>query len=152
MDIFNIVFIILMILGFLIIIYALYKFQEQINEDNTIFSVDTSINKVKDAVYEADNAIEHLNSMAKHIFEQFEEKQKEFMIIYGMLQDNKNNKIDIKTDEYYLPTNENKYNHKLLPKLLKMKQNGMSIQDMAKELNMGQGKIKLILELGKEQI
>lgn len=164
MDTFNLIFMLIMIFGFTIIIFGLVKLNK---EDNGVplSSFDKSLNEVKDALTQADIAIEDLNFISEEMFKQFEEKKKEFMFLYDAIEKKKGNSnkssIDISTPKFsYLDekdtknsdkkTEKNYINHPMLPKIKDLMSKNYSLPEIAKELNIGQGELSFIIQLGME--
>lgn len=156
MDTFNLIFIVIMFIGFAVIIFSIIKINKY-NNAKPISLVDTSIKEMNEAIDKADLAIDDLNILSEEIFKRFDEKQQQLLFLYNAVQKNQisPNAIDIKinTDE-----NMNKLNkkpikaHPMAPKISEMLEKGMSVPDIASSLNMGQGEVKLIIELGKDSL
>ena len=170
MDTFNLIFMLIMIFGFTIIIFGLVKLNKQDN-GVPLSSFDKSLNEVKDALTQADIAIEDLNFISEEMFKQFEEKKKEFMFLYDAIEKKKGNSnkssIDISTPKFsYLDekdtknfdkntektqkTEKNYINHPMLPKIKDLMSKNYSLPEIAKELNIGQGELSFIIQLGME--
>ena len=78
MDIFNLIFIFIMILGFMIIILSIIKINKY-NNATPISNVDSYIKEMKDTIDQADLAIDDLNLISEQIFKRFDEKQKQLL-------------------------------------------------------------------------
>ncbi len=101
MDTFNLIFICLMILGFFIIIYSLVKLNK-LEKAVPISSLDKSLNEVRNALNEADIAIEDLNFISEEMFSQFEKKQKELLFLYEAIEKKKESNAELKMEKEYM--------------------------------------------------
>lgn len=162
MDMFNLIFMCLMTIGFITIIYSLVKLNK-LEKSVPLSSLDKSLSEVKNALNEADIAIEDLNLISEEMFSQFEKKKKELMFLYEAIENKRNNinklnleekhNLDIKLDKFSpIEKNyeNNKINHPLLPKIKKLLDENYSLNEIAKELNIGQGELDFIIKLGME--
>ncbi len=156
---FDIILVLLIIIGIILVIFA-YASKKKDSGDNDYFEANASVQLVKQAIEDADNAIEQLNKMSSNVFEEFEEKYQELLFLYQMIDDMKEKraKIDFNTESqenislnrnqgYYESLNS--FKNPNLEKIRNMQARGLSIAEISKALNMGQGEVKLILELGK---
>lgn len=159
MNTLNLIFTILMIVGFIMIIYSIVMINKN-NNTTPISDIDNSIKKIQDAMDKADLAIDDLNLLSEKIFKNFDEKQKQLLFLYDAIEkkkaiSNNNSRVDIKLDEKVLmpKKQDNKKiinSHPMAKKINEMALRGMSVPDIAKTLNMGQGAVELIINLGKE--
>jgi len=120
--------------------------------DNTIRAIDVSVK-------EADEALEELQHMAKSIFVELEGKYQELLFLYNMINE-KRKDIAPSYDSYAgggetirQETAAHKqamvYVHPRKEEIVSLKGKGFTVPEIAKTLDMGQGEVKLILELGK---
>ncbi len=158
MDIFNWTLLIIIILGFSIIIFSILKINKY-NNAIPISDIDSSIKQIKNTIDQADLAIDDLNLMSEEIFKRFDEKQKQLLFLYESIEKKKMNvnNIDIKVDEKVINKDmyKNKKNivlHPMSNKVLELANQNMTISDIAQILNMGQGEVELIINLGKDNI
>ena len=70
---FDIILVLLIIIGIILVIFA-YASKKKDSGDNDYFEANASVQLVKQAIEDADNAIEQLNKMSSNVFEEFEEK------------------------------------------------------------------------------
>lgn len=142
MDIFNLIFIVVMILGFFIIIISLI----QLNKFNSKkeISFESSINNVKGTLNNSSSSLEDINFMSEEMFKQFEQKQKELINIYEAIEKKRGNNISTNTNI------KNRIRHPMLPKIQELMEQNYSIPEIAKILNIGQGELKFIIELGMD--
>ncbi|WP_250278445.1 DUF6115 domain-containing protein [[Clostridium] colinum] len=155
MDIFNWIFIIIMILGFTVIISSILKINKYSNS-TPISDIDNHIKQIKETIDQADLAIDDLNLMSEEIFKRFDEKQRQLLFLYEIIEKKKSmsNKIDIKIDENIANqgTYKNKKyikSHPMADKIKELYDQNMTISDIAKTLNMGKGEVELIIKFGK---
>lgn len=172
MDTFNFIFIIVMTLGFSIIIFYLVKIN-QYDRSNSSSNMEISLENIKKAIDQADLAIDDLNLLSEEIFKRFNQKQKEILFLYEAIENKKElpSNIDLKVgiDESNNIFNKHKSmdvnfdnkediiiddieKNKMLPKINELLEKGLSVSEIAKSLNMGQGEVKLIIDLGKDFI
>ena len=158
MDIFNWILLIIIILGFSIIIFSILKINKY-NNATPISNIDSSIKQIKETIDQADLAIDDLNLMSEQIFKRFDEKQKQLLFLYESIEKKKGNinNIDIKVDEKLINKDmyKNKKNitlHPMANKILELSEKNMTIPDIAKELDIGQGEVELIINLGKDSL
>lgn len=162
MDIFNCIFIIIMIIGFIIIIASIIKINKY-NDAKPISDIDESIKEIKKTIDQADLAIDDLNLLSEQVFKRFDEKQKQLLFLYETIEKKKSQTsgIDIKIDEK-LPL-DNTYKkqainknfesaHPMASKIKELLEQGMSVSDIAKALDMGKGEVELIINLRKDRI
>nr|WP_317358271.1 hypothetical protein [uncultured Tyzzerella sp.] len=158
MDLFNLIFIFLMILGFIIIIISIVKLNKYSNS-TPISNVDNYIKEMKDTIDQADLAIDDLNLMSEQIFKRFDEKQRQLLFLYETIEKKKamsSGNVDIKIDEEALPNNKpkKKYvsNHPMANEIKELHKQNMSISDIAKTLNIGKGEVELIIKFGEDSL
>lgn len=158
MDIFNWIFIFIMIIGFIMIIMSIIRINKYSNA-TTVSNVDAYIKEMKDAIDKADLAIDDLNLLSEEIFKRFDEKQRQLLFIYETIEKKKNisnkSNIDIKIDEDIPKEIKKKNNISLNPtasRVNELYKEGMSISNIAKELNIGKGEVDLIIKLGKDNL
>lgn len=104
-------------------------------------------------------AIDDLNLLSDEVFKRFDEKQKQLLFIYEAIEKKKNisNKgnVDIKIDEDISKEIKKKNNISLNPianRVNELYKEGMSISNIAKELNIGKGEVDLMIKLGKDNL
>lgn len=160
MDLFNWIFIIIMIIGFMTIIFAIVKLNKYTNA-TPISNVDTSIQQMKQTIDQADLAIDDLTLMSEQLFKRFDEKQKQLLFLYETIEKQntaKNSKIDFTADEPLInkdmyknskPKQKTIASHPMADKIKELSDKNMSVADIAKALDMGQGEVELILKFGK---
>ena len=168
MDFFNFTLILTFASGVVLIMYSAYNFYDGTDKKNVdeSFSLEDNIeNKLKaidSSVADADNAIGELSEMSSSMFKELEEKYQELLFLYNLLDEKKseilpggNRGKNVKVAE---PENINVlinditskgYKNPKLKEIKELKDGGLSIAQIAKKLNMGQGEVSLILELGK---
>ncbi len=174
MPILNSILIFFIIVGSIITIISFFipnnqkVAQTNINDSEKLLSLDESLNKTVD---DADNALENLNDMSKHIFNEFNDKYQEFLFLYQMLDDKKNEVATLynrrvtydddgqeakvpQTASEFASSNQNSNLKHVLPRyneIITLTDKGMSVAEIAKNLGMGQGEVNFILQLGKKR-
>lgn len=168
MDIFNLVFIVLIIIGFFLIIISLVLINKTQETGTPIQELDEAMKKIKDTIDQADLTIDDLNFLSERVFQRFDEKQKELVFLYGTMEGNKqisnqnntrgrqSSNLDFKFDEKISVRNVNNQDllkiHPLFPEIRDSLIAGRSVVSIAKSLNMGQGEVQFIMGLGKEYL
>jgi DNA-binding NarL/FixJ family response regulator len=193
MESVTIVFSILIIIGMIIIFLAFTLNKDHTKEGNysSIELDKMSLFEQKNAdlvttVQEADDAIEQLNSLSNHIFEKQEQKYQELLYLYQMIDEKKQELLDIQKDTVNLNVKKNtleddnsieiqelekgmvdssasmkfdelgKSKDEVSTKMtkneqiLRLKDQGLSVTQIAKQLNIGQGEVSLVLELKRK--
>lgn len=156
------------VIGIIIIIYSVIK--KENNDSDDYFEAEISNNMLKSVSDEFDSAIEQINKLSESVFEEFEEKYQELLFLYQMVDDMKseidrkthssdeyikqsrkdNNLYEKNNDERSSGTNINRiYNNPNLEKIKELQKQGLSVSEISKALGIGQGEVKLIMELGR---
>ncbi len=153
----NVVLIILLCVGFVFIVIGVLK-KETKDNDEFFIEAGQSIKLVKDAVKDADNAVEQLNLLTEDMLNEFDEKYQELIFLYQLIDDMKNLESKDYTSDFYENNNDmkkdnKKYNNTInnpkLKEIIKLREEGKNISEISKSLNIGQGEVKLIMELNK---
>ncbi len=112
--------------------------------------------------FEADEAINELTSMSKEIFEELDGKYQELLFLYNLIDSKKAPDttvpgVDVKiSDEAVLPakfdlkvdnSTKTMFKNPKLRRIMELYAQGLSEGDIAKEMNIGQGELKIILDL-----
>lgn len=166
MDFFQYMLIISFVIGCAFIIYSIINFHGA--DKNDAFDLEESLlighklNEFDSSLNNADVALNELNDMSQAVFKQFDEKYQELLFLYNLVDEKKleleglstagasavrpaAKKIDIAVSDETRPG----FKHKRYAEILKMKNSGMKVSEIAKALDMGKGEVSLILELGK---
>ena len=153
----NVVLIILLCVGFVFIVIGVLK-KETKDNDEFFIEAGQSIKLVKDAVKDADNAVEQLNLLTEDMLNEFDEKYQELIFLYQLIDDMKNLESKDYNSDFYENFNDmkkdnKKYNNTInnpkLKEIIKLREEGKNISEISKSLNIGQGEVKLIMELNK---
>lgn len=153
----NVVLIILLCVGFVFIVIGVLK-KETKDNDEFFIEAGQSIKLVKDAVKDADDAVEQLNSLTEDMLNEFDEKYQELIFLYQLIDDMKNLESKDYNSDFYendnnMKKSNKKYNNTInnpkLKEIIKLHEEGKSISEISKSLNIGQGEVKLIMELNK---
>lgn len=159
---FDVIMVLLIIVGIVLIIFAcVSKNKDKLDDKSDYFEANSAVQLVKQAIDDADNAIEQLNKISSSVFDEFEGKYQELLFLYQMIDDmkEKRDKFDFTTSIESDDRNSEKkqvsfskassFKNPNFDKIKNMQEQGLSISEISKALNMGQGEVKLILELGK---
>lgn len=150
MSFLTIVLILFIIIGFGLIIFSFFNRSEGISSNMEIQNYENIIEAINSSIGSADDSMEELNKMSESIFKELEGKYQEFLFLYQMLDEKQKEiaekRIDLQVDSE-IPKKE--IQDPRLKKILKLKKEGLSYSEIAKKLDMGQGEVKLMAELGK---
>jgi len=166
-----------MVIGIIIIFYSITLNNDNKKADNSLDvdfnNLDLFVKKKDDLVStieEADDAILQLNALSKNIFEKQEEKYQELLYLYEIIDEKKHTLLDSHENRGHEIRNNNSGDtskliqietlqnnkKKVLTKSIKneeiinLNEQGMSIIQIAKHLNIGQGEVSLVLELKRK--
>ena len=152
-DIFTYVVFGVMILGIILVISTFSSLKQSGNRINEHRQSDEfAIRAINASVSEADQVMEEINKTAKTIFEELEDKHQELLFLYNMIEERKNDEIGPVSDIVYSDARHKRSDNYKNPKLGKIKtlyDQGMTEEEIAKTLGIGQGEVKLILSIGK---
>ena len=152
-DIFTYVVLGVMSLGIFIVFYtysSIKKSGDRINERRQ--TEEFAIRAFNASMSEADQTVEELNKTAKKIFEEMEDKHQELLFLYNMIEERKGEEIGSASDIIFGDARQKRSENHKNPKLGKIRtlyEQGMTEEEIAKTLGIGQGEVKLILSLGK---
>ena len=142
-----------MVLGIIIIFFtfsSLKQSRKKINEQRQ--SEEFAIRAINASMSEADQTMEEINKTAKRIFEELEDKHQELLFLYNMIEERKNEEIGPASDIVFSDARHKRPENHKNPKLGKIRalyDQGLSEEEIAKALGIGQGEVKLILSIGK---
>ena len=154
-DIFTYVVFSIIILGIIIVIFSYLS----INRSGRIISErrqseEFALRAINATVSEADQIMEDINKMAQKVFDQLEDKHQELLFLYNMIEERKNAEVGTVTDTYFTDARQKRSENYKNPKLGKIRalyDQGLTEEEIAKTLGLGQGEVKLILSIGKER-
>jgi len=142
-----------MVLGIILVVStfsSIKRSDNKINERRQ--SEEFAIRAINASMSEADQTIEEINKTAKTIFDELEEKHQELLFLYNMIEERKNEETrtapDITVSDSRLKRPDNLKNPKL-GKIRALYDQGMTEEEIARTLGIGQGEVKLILSIGK---
>ena len=137
MDYIMAVTVIVLIVGLCVMVYSFFMKDEPIQ---TATSND------------ADKAMEELNNLSRDVFNEFDEKYKELLFLYEMLDSKKNDsRKEVREAAKKAETKLSAFVNPKLKDILELKGKGMTVNQIAKTLNMGQGEVQLIMNLGRNR-
>lgn len=170
-DVVNIMFLISVIVGIILIIISIIL---SLKKDNSpqkppqndfldLTLADKLQNDLLKTIDEADDTIEQLNGISKNILEEQEEKYKELLYLYQLIDEKKqelnnlyqNLNLDNQEDTSYKDLKIDDMISKFIstnPKfaqIVDLSAEGKTEVEIAKQLNIGQGEVKFILEFKK---
>lgn len=139
------------------------------------YKYDEMFKMLNGAIEEANKFSEDLNKLATDIFEELDNKHQELMVIYKLIQEKSQNSENIKvestnnmidnTNEVIKVNNiENEKEFKIniennlgdnfesntkKDEIMSLRRQGLSIEDIAKKLDLGKGEVQLIIDFGE---
>ena len=142
-----------MILGIIIVIVAYSSITHSDHKSHERRqSEEFTIRAINASMSEADQTMEEINRTAKAIFDELEEKHQELLFLYNMIDERKNEEIGPASDIIFSeprPKRPESYKNPKLGKIRALYNQGMTEEEIAKTLGIGQGEVKLILSIGK---
>ena len=152
-DIFTFVVFIVMVFGIIIIISTFMSIRKSGNKFNERRqSEEFTMRAINASMSEADQTMEEINNTAKKIFEELEDKHQELLFLFNMIEERKNEEIGPASDVIFNDIRQKRPDNYKNPKLGKIRalyDQGMTEEEIAKTLGIGQGEVKLILSIGK---
>lgn len=163
MMVLQIMGIVLMIVGIICIMYALVVFSRNkpaAEEDYLEKSILTSI---EDKTDEIDKTIDEFDKVSGEVLTQLNEKYNELLFLYSLIDDKKAAMAGIRDNEPQIAKklsefaelsqisadDGKKFKNAKHDEVNNLIEQGISVADAAKRLGIGQGEVRLILELGK---
>jgi hypothetical protein len=143
-DIFDFLIFIAIIVGSVLVITALASMaHERKNGAERKRAEQEAIHTLNAAVGEADDAVAEMDKMAKSIFKEMEEKHQELLFLFSLIEGKKGEAAE-KHRVQQSPLKNPK-----LGKIQDLYDKGLSVEEIARALAIGQGEVNLILNLGK---
>ncbi len=160
----QIVLLVSVILGICLIIYSLIMFKRE-QSGASIAAPENTARAIDISIEEMERTMEEFSSMASDAFIQMEQKYQELLFLYSLIDEKKKEVAALYSEaplESYTKGSlkNSQSNNKSQPEervivnpkleeITRLMSSGQSVAEVAKSLNMGQGEVKLILELGK---
>jgi uncharacterized membrane protein YsdA (DUF1294 family) len=146
-DIFDFLIFIAIIIGSFLIVAALASMaHDRKSAQERRRAEEEALHTLNAAVGEADGAIAEMDKMAKSIFKEMEEKHQELLFLFSLIEGKKEEAAQKdRIERRAQPALKN-------PKLGKIQDlydKGLSVEEIARALAIGQGEVNLILNLGK---
>ncbi len=156
------------VVGILLIVLSLIFFRQHSMTgdglaDNTVKAIDASIS-------EMDKTMEEFNELSKSIFEEIDARYQELLFLYSLIDDKKTaiDKIYKAPPPAPVPVQQKQSEPAEIPRsksaeaaashfqshpkrdeIIHLRKQGIPVAEIAKQLDMGQGEVKLIIELEK---
>ncbi|MDR2939338.1 MAG: hypothetical protein LBV08_03345 [Clostridiales bacterium] len=165
-------FILLIFLASLGVLLLAYAFVKQYSSKNVRADYDKLFSSLDGSVREAENIMGELDDFSNSIKKDFEDKFQEMVQLYNLLEEKKQEIISLEykkadyekaepvilPEEVILPGNKivkgNKYKRPVSEKIVKIRSmhaEGYTVSKIARALNIGQGEVKLTLDLNRER-
>ena len=136
MDYITAVIVVMLLAGLAILVYSVFMKDSELVRESS----------------DTDRAIDELNNLSKDVFTEFDEKYKELLFLYEMMDSKKNDsKREVREAAREAETKMSVFVNPKLKDIMELKSKGMSVNQIAKTLNMGQGEVQLIINLGRNR-
>lgn len=151
--------IVMLLFGVVIAVISALKIMNENNNDENL-QVNNAINALNIATKEADDAMNELDKFSKTVFLEMENKYQEILYLYSSLEEKKQEILTFKKDELHKSEGHNNLDNlktkfkNLNPKsqeIMKLYTDGLGASEIAKDLKMGIGEVKLIIELVRDR-
>ena len=153
MDGFQIIILTAVITGVILVFISLVSQFRARDADSSGDYADEAVKAVENSVREADNAAEELNKLADSVMGELDNKYQELLFLYNMIDEKKKelyNMPAVKNTKKAEPGLRTRtINHPKQKEIIKLNSEGAPLPEIAKRLAMGQGEVKLILDLNK---
>ena len=154
MDGFQLLLLAAVITGIIVVIIALFGLAK--NSGRGARGENSAAQSVADSIKEADEAADELNKLAGSVMEELENKYKEVLFLYNL--------IDEKKQELYAqykdtgevkqtktaakqPKPKKTIYHPMKNEIMELHDKNTPVADIAKKLGIGQGEVNLVIEL-----
>ncbi|MDR1639114.1 MAG: hypothetical protein LBT59_05400 [Clostridiales bacterium] len=142
-DIFDFLILIAIIVGSILVIAALASMaHDRKNGAERRRAEQEAIHTLNTAVGEADDAVAEMDKMAKSIFKEMEDKHQELLFLFSLIEGKKGEVAEKHRAQSSLKNPK-------LGKIQDLYDKGLSVEEIARALAIGQGEVNLILNLGK---
>ena len=147
LDFFVYIIVIMLIVGGVLIAAASLGVGKNADGD-----IAEKLDALENTVTEADETMTELNDMTKNAMREFDAKYQELLFLYNLIDEKQKNvdkaptapaRIDIVTDDSKKMAINPKFAN-----VIDMHRGGKSIEEIAKQLDMGKGEVGLIVSLG----
>jgi len=158
----SIVILTAIVIGIGFIIFSIIQFRKP--EESSNNQLDKTMQKLVTAIGEADDAIEEINKLSGGVLEEINVKYQELLYLYSLIDEKEKQlsstykKVDISVNDISgmntlvrapnIAFNINNPKHK---QIMDLSSSGLNVSEIAKRLNLGQGEVRLILQLGKDR-
>lgn len=167
MDGIQILLLVAAVLGIFLMVFSLIRFgkDDKKPESTSYYEMDNNIKAINSSLDEAEKAVEELNKFAESVLSDIDDKHQELLFIYNLIDEKKNEVMRLygnydvpKTAEVEQTARKKPSKASKDPKMsinprnneiIGMFENGMSVSEISKALDIGQGEVKLILELSR---
>lgn len=145
----------LICIGIALIALAAFKFKNEDLKDNANSDLDNVLQKIYDAIEEADTVINEMDDFSKAIFKELNNKYDEVVNLYSLTED-KNLKSNLDLDEDMIleehtikRVGKSKKQNDKAEQILNFHLKGMSESEIAKKMDIGRGEVKFCLNSQK---
>jgi hypothetical protein len=149
-DIFDFVIFFALIIGSCLVAAALASMiAEGKKADGRRQAEQESIKSLNTSLIDADEAMEEMDKLAKSIFKEMEEKHQELLFLFSMIEGKKAEAEESAGERPEQESRKSGFKNPKLGKIRDLYDKGLAIEEIARALGIGQGEVKLILNLGK---
>ena len=148
------------IIGVIMVVFSFISIMSARNRSTTdtgdmIDTINAALREFDEA---NDEALHEINSTAKIILDEMDDKYQALLFLYNLM-DDKKKEIDTMANPVNAPKRKTNTpdntppavirTHPKQAKIIELYNNGLAVAEIAKKLDMGQGEVKLILDLGR---
>lgn len=165
---FQIALFICIIIGIGLVIFSLIQFSIHKKSDSTENSdISYAFESIEKSIIKIDKTVDEFERLSNKSLKEMDDKYQELLFLYTLMDDKKAEVSNLDTPLVYKSPKNNSaqpisssnkninskeravINNPKLTAIIELEQQGLSISEIAKQLDMGQGEVKLILELGR---
>ncbi|MCL2874106.1 MAG: hypothetical protein FWE29_04155 [Defluviitaleaceae bacterium] len=154
--------VILMIIGIVCMLYGIFIFtrSKPVQEDDYLEK--SILSSIGNKTEEIDKTIDEFDKVSGEVLTQLDEKYNELLFLYSLIDDKKSEMAGLSEREPQITkklsefqelsqgtSDGKKFKNVKHDEVKRLIEQGISVADTAKTLNIGQGEVRLILELGK---
>jgi hypothetical protein len=155
MDFFQFLIIVIACAGAGFVIYGIIPGKTPAAESGA--KLDEKLSAFGETITEADNAINELNDLSRDVFAQFDEKYKELLFLYNMIDEKKREEgadrsaasVSAAVGRGAVKPRARGYHNEKFDKVEEMAKAGLGADEIAERLKVGKGEVSLILGLSR---
>ena len=156
MPFFQVVLFVCILIGIALVLFSLYLFIKRADDPHTQTpNAAETVTAIESAVRQIDQSMEELNDITKVLFDELNEKHQELLFLYALIDGKKTETAAQYTSKIdKIPHKKQKSSPKARlienprwRQIQALLAEGLPVSEIAKKLEMGQGEVKLMIEL-----